>query len=158
MRRYTVVVNGNEFTLDVRELASDRFQVKLGERQLEVVLAHDAELPEGSITPAIVTGETPALTHTIDNLRPASLPVPPANSGAAGTRQLTAPMPGTISRVEVAEGATVKRGDVLMMLEAMKMMNPIRAPRDGAVAEVRVETGQTVAYGDILLRFEDSAR
>jgi biotin carboxyl carrier protein len=60
-------------------------------------------------------------------------------------------MPGTILNVKVASGAAVKRGDVLLILEAMKMENEICAPSDGRVAVVRVQTGQSVNTGDPLV-------
>ena len=59
-------------------------------------------------------------------------------------------MPGTILKVEKAEGETVKVGDVVLILEAMKMENEIRAPRDGAVASLKLAAGDTVAGGDVL--------
>jgi biotin carboxyl carrier protein len=68
---------------------------------------------------------------------------------------LTAPMPGVILAVDVTAGAHVKRGDVLAVLEAMKMNNAIRSPRDGVVAEVFIQPGQAVVHGDALIRFEE---
>jgi biotin carboxyl carrier protein len=63
-------------------------------------------------------------------------------------------MPGAIVSIEVAPGARVARGAVLLTLEAMKMLNPIRAPRDAVVAQVLVTPGQSVNFGDPLLSFE----
>ena len=60
-------------------------------------------------------------------------------------------MPGNITDVKVAAGQSVKRGDVLLILEAMKMENEIMAPRDGVVASVNVSKGATVNTGDLLL-------
>ena len=60
-------------------------------------------------------------------------------------------MPGTINAVNVSAGQAVKKGDVLCILEAMKMENEIMAPRDGVVASVNVTKGATVASGDVLL-------
>ena len=60
-------------------------------------------------------------------------------------------MPGTILDVKVSNGQAVKKGDVLCILEAMKMENEIKAPRDGVVVSVNVSKGQSVASGDVLL-------
>jgi biotin carboxyl carrier protein len=60
-------------------------------------------------------------------------------------------MPGNINDVKVAAGQNVKKGDVLVILEAMKMENEIMAPRDGVVASVNVTKGATVNTGDLLL-------
>jgi len=61
-------------------------------------------------------------------------------------------MPGTILSVAVAAGQAVEVGEVVCVLEAMKMKNPIRATQTGIVAEVMAQPGRTVAYGDLLVR------
>lgn len=66
---------------------------------------------------------------------------------------LTAPMPGVILAVETSEGASVTRGETLLILEAMKMKNALRAPRDATIAQICVQPGQQVKYGDALVRF-----
>ena len=60
-------------------------------------------------------------------------------------------MPGTILDVKVSNGQAVKKGDVLVILEAMKMENEIMAPRDGVVASVNTSKGSSVNSGDVLL-------
>lgn len=73
----------------------------------------------------------------------------PAKPAGAGT-QVTAPMPGNILSVNVTEGASVKKGDVLMILEAMKMENEIMAPQDGKITGVNVAKGASVESGALL--------
>ena len=79
-------------------------------------------------------------------------PAAPAPAAAApeGGEQVTAPMPGTILSINVAAGDTVKRGQVLMILEAMKMENEIMCPCDGKVASVNTSKGGTVESGTLL--------
>jgi biotin carboxyl carrier protein len=163
MRRYTIAVNGRSYTLDVRELTADTFEVSLGDRRLSVQLVDEGDLPMASITPemeaalAARRSAAPAAGPTQSGaaVPPAALPRPAVpNTAVAGPRTLGAPMPGIIAAIEVAPGVKVRRGDVLLSLEAMKMVNAIRAPRDAVVPEVLVEVGRTVAFGDPLMRFE----
>ena len=74
-----------------------------------------------------------------------------SEAGAAGAVAVKAPMPGNILDVKVAAGASVKAGDVLVILEAMKMENEIVAPQDGTVASINVHKGDTVNSGDTLV-------
>ena len=78
---------------------------------------------------------------------PAAAPAPVA---AAAGEQVTAPMPGTILKVNVTQGAAVKKGDILVVLEAMKMENEILAPKDGTVEQIAVSKGATVDTGALL--------
>ncbi len=79
---------------------------------------------------------------------PASAPSAPT-AGAAG-KPITAPMPGTILKVNVKNGSAVKKGDILMILEAMKMENEIMAPTDGTVTSVSTQVGASVEAGTVL--------
>ncbi|MBQ7906764.1 MAG: biotin/lipoyl-binding protein [Clostridia bacterium] len=74
----------------------------------------------------------------------------PAAPAQAGAQTITAPMPGNILKVNVTNGQAVKKGDVLMILEAMKMENEIMCPADGTVASVNVTAGTTVEAGTVL--------
>ena len=82
---------------------------------------------------------------------PGAAPAPSAAAApAAGGEKVTSPMPGTILSVNVAAGDAVKRGQVLMILEAMKMENEIMCPCDGTVASVSVTKGAAVESGTLL--------
>ena len=82
---------------------------------------------------------------------PVAAPAPSAAAApAAGGEKVTSPMPGTILSVNVAAGDAVKRGQVLMILEAMKMENEIMAPHDGKVTAVAVTKGAAVESGALL--------
>ena len=74
----------------------------------------------------------------------------PAAPAAAGSVPVNAPMPGTILDIKVKAGAAVKAGDVVMILEAMKMENEISAPQDGTIASIDVRKGDTVNSGEVL--------
>lgn len=82
---------------------------------------------------------------------PAAAPVAAAPAAPAGAgERVAAPMPGNILSVNVAAGDTVKKGQVLMILEAMKMENEIMCPRDGVVASVNTSKGASVESGTLL--------
>ena len=82
---------------------------------------------------------------------PAPAPaVAPAAPVSGGKETITSPMPGNILAVNVTNGAAVKKGDVLMILEAMKMENEIMSPCDGTVLSVNVTKGATVETGAVL--------
>ena len=88
---------------------------------------------------------------------PAAAPVaaaPASAAPAAAGEQIAAPMPGNILDVRVAAGDAVKAGQVLMILEAMKMENEIMCPRDGRIAQVSVTKGQAVETGTLLCVIE----
>ena len=74
----------------------------------------------------------------------------PAAAAPAGGEQVTSPMPGTILSINVAAGDAVKRGQVLMVLEAMKMENEIMCPCDGKIASVNTSKGASVESGTLL--------
>ena len=98
--------------------------------------AYEIELEE-------LTGAAPAPA--------AAAPAPaPAAAAPAGGEQVTSPMPGTILDVKVSQGASVKKGDVLMILEAMKMENEIMCPCDGKVASILAAKGAAVESGTLL--------
>ena len=96
-------------------------------------------------------GAAPVAAPAAPTAAPAPAAAPKAAAGAAGAVTVKAPMPGNILDVKVAAGASVKAGDVLVILEAMKMENEIVAPQDGTVASINVNKGDTVNSGDVLV-------
>lgn len=81
---------------------------------------------------------------------PAPAPAPAAKSVGAGSIKVASPMPGKILDVKANVGDAVKKGQVILILEAMKMENEVVAPEDGTVASIDVASGATVEAGDTL--------
>jgi biotin carboxyl carrier protein len=171
MRRYKLDIRGREFEIDVDELGDGVYQVVVGEETYEVALSGDEDLPGATITPFFQPGQAggsarPASASAAAAPRPkadaapkaASPSVPPPRQAApsgGGGAQLSAPMPGVILQVDVKTGDSVKRGQQVAVLEAMKMKNSIKSPRDGVIADVCVNEGQAVGHGDALVRFQE---
>ena len=86
--------------------------------------------------------------NEVKGAAPAPAPAAAAAPVPAGAETVKAPMPGKILSVAVSAGQAVKKGETLLILEAMKMQNEIAAPHDAVVAEVRVAANQTVSTGD----------
>ena len=126
MRKFQIVVNGNSYIVDVEELAAGQ-------------------------APAPVAAAPVAAPVAAPKAAPAPAAAPKAAAAPAGAEAVKSPMPGTINAVNVTVGQAVKKGDILCILEAMKMENEIMAARDGVVASVNVTKGATVASGDVLL-------
>ena len=92
---------------------------------------------------------TPVAPAQVAAPAPAAAPASPAVP--AGAEKVTAPMPGTVLAVKVSVGQAVKKGETVVLLEAMKMENEIPAPRDGVIASIAVNKGASVQSGDLLL-------
>lgn len=119
---YKVTLNGKIYEVEVEK----------GEAVIQA--EYEAALPQAA--PTAVTTAAPAAPQ-------ASAP----QAVAAGANSVTAPMPGTINAVKVTSGQQVKKGDVLFILEAMKMENEIYADKDGKIGQVFVQKGASVNTG-----------
>ena len=130
MKTYNITVNGVTYTVEVEEVGATA-----------AVAA-----PAAAAVAAPVAAPAPAAAPA-----PKAAPAAPKATGAAGAVSVKAPMPGNIMKVNCKAGASVKKGDVLIVLEAMKMENDICAPQDGVVASVEVAQGATVETDALLV-------
>lgn len=114
--------------------------------------AYDVEVEEkGGAVAAAPRAAAPAPRAAAPAPKAAPAPAPAAKPVAAGATTVTAPMPGKVLEVKCKAGDAVKSGQVLLILEAMKMQNEIMAPADGTIADVRVSAGSTVNTGDVMI-------
>lgn len=125
MRKFLVNVNGTSYEVMVEEIS-------------------------GAAAPAAPVAASNFVAAPAAAPAPVEAPAPKPVAAAAGQTNVSAPMPGTILSVSVKPGDTVKRNQVLMVLEAMKMENEIVAPVEGVVVGVNVEGGQAVNTGEPL--------
>ena len=121
MKNYTITVNGN---------------------------VYDVVVEEGASNGAPVAAKAPAAPKAAPKA-PAAAAAPKA-SGAAGSIKVEAGAAGKIFKLEASVGQAVKRGDAVIILEAMKMEIPVVAPEDGTVASIEVAVGDTVEAGAVL--------
>ena len=108
---------------------------------------YDVVVEEGASTGAPVAAKAPAAPKAAPKAPAAA----PKAGGAAGSIKVEAGAAGKIFKVEASVGQAVKKGDAVIILEAMKMENEIVAPQDGTVASVNVNKGDTVNSGDVLV-------
>ena len=121
MKNYRITVNGTAYDVAVEEVSG-------------------GSTPAAAPAPKAAPAAAPA---------PATAPAPKA-AGAAGSVVVSSPMPGKILNIKSNVGASVKKGEVILILEAMKMENEVVAPEDGTVASINVAAGDSVEAGDTL--------
>ena len=121
MKNYTITVNGNVYDVTIEEGST-------GGQAVAPVAAAPKAAPKAAAPKA----------------------APKTSSGGAGSVKVNSPMPGKILSVKVNVGDSVSKGDVIMILEAMKMENEIVAPADGTIASIDAATGDSVESGAVL--------
>ncbi|SHJ70274.1 Biotin-requiring enzyme [Clostridium amylolyticum] len=141
MKRYYVTVNGNRYEVEVEEVRGE-FPPAAITSEKAVHKEHMEEFKEVAET----TAKAPVMEEPKAEAKKAALEVK--------GEKITCPMPGTIFNIAVNEGQQVKKGDVILVLEAMKMENEIMSPKDGKVAEIAVAKGQQMNTGDLLAIIE----
>ena len=110
--------------------------------------AYEVTVEEGAGTGAAPVVKSAAPAAPVAPVKPVA--AAPAASGAVGAVKVNAPMPGKILAVKANAGQAVKKGDVIIVLEAMKMENDIVAPQDGTIASVSCAVGDAVEAGALL--------
>lgn len=130
MRKFNVTVNGVAYDVEIEEVGAV------------------ASAPVAAPAP-VAAAPAPAVAPAAPKAAPA--PAAPKAQGKAGSVAIKAPMPGTILKINVKVGDSVKSGDCVCVLEAMKMENDICAPQDGVVSSVEVAQGASVATDAVLV-------
>lgn len=128
--KYVVTLNGKKYDVEVNESEA-------------VITSVSNAAPAAAPVAPVAAAPAPAASTA------PSAPAAVVGTAVSGTK-ITSPMPGTILKLNVAEGQAVKAGDVVLILEAMKMENEIVAPCDGTIKQLLVSKGSTVDTDQIL--------
>lgn len=132
MKKFKVTVNGKAYEVEVEEMGG---------------------APAAAPAPQVAAAPAPAAPAPTPAAAPAPAATPAPTVGGPipeGAITVKAPMPGKISALKAEAGKAVKRGDIILILEAMKMQNDITATADGTLHEIRVNPGDNVKTGDVL--------
>ena len=146
-KEFSFKINGAEYKCAVEEIEAGLTEVTVNGKKYTV----ETEKPVAP-APKAAPKAAPAAAPAPAPAAPKAAPAPKAASPAAAAgAQVKSPLPGSVVKVCVNEGQDVKKGDTLLILESMKMENPILAEQDGKVAQVAVAAGQTVMQDDLLV-------
>ncbi|MEX6688678.1 acetyl-CoA carboxylase biotin carboxyl carrier protein subunit [Danxiaibacter flavus] len=136
MKKYKLKINGNSYEVDIKEASGSTIQLEVNGSPFQVEMETEVKTTK---TPTLVRYE-PRPSQKIEPL-----------SAGSSVKKVLSPLPGLIHAIKVKEGDTVKSGDTLMILEAMKMENSILAESSGTVHSIKVTQGASVLQGDLLL-------
>ncbi len=137
MKKFNIKVNGKNYEVEVEEIGG-------------ISTAAPVAVPKPTATPKPVVESKPAAAPKPATSKPEK-PAAAPKEVPSGGNTVNSPMPGTILDIKVQEGDTVSSGQILLILEAMKMENEIMAPADGKVASIHVQKGASVNAGDVLV-------
>ena len=138
MKKFKFTISGNQYEVEVQSFENDKAQVVVNGTQYEVDVEREKEEAKPVIAPR-------------PKAAPASsaAPAAPAAGDANGVKAV-APLPGTIMQIFVNVGDEVKRGDKILMYEAMKMENNFLAEVDGVIKDIKVKVGDNILQGAVL--------
>ncbi len=149
MKKFKFTISGNEYEAEILNVDENLAEVSINGNVYQVEVDRNMETTK---TPRLVSAPT-HISNSNDSLSATPKTANPAVP--KGTGNVKSPLPGVILDVTVKEGDTVRAGQKLVMLEAMKMENNINADRDGKVLSVKVSKGDSVMEGDVLLVIGD---
>ncbi|MBX2964102.1 MAG: biotin/lipoyl-binding protein [Cyclobacteriaceae bacterium] len=136
MKTYKLKINGNPYDVEIKEAKDNTITVEVNGSAYHIEMEKEVKATK---TPVLVRSGT----------RPTQVEIPITNT--AVPKKIVSPLPGVIVKVRVNVGDTVKTGDPLIILEAMKMENTILAESSGKVVSITTQAGNSVLQGDVLM-------
>ncbi len=140
MKKFEFTIAGNRYDVVIKDFEDTIATVQVNGTTYEVEVHQEVR-----------KSKTPKLVRSTVVPGPGEGAVPQKATGAGAVR---APLPGNIIKIEVAVGDTISRGDVMVIMEAMKMENNVLAEKGGVVKSIKVKLGDAVLQNDILIEFE----
>jgi len=151
MNEYVMTINQKEYRAEVREINAEYALIQVNGREFRVDLQ---QLGLGKLMPVAAVAETKAAAPAAQPAI-AVAPAPVVVSGEASSI-VKAPLPGLIIDVKIGEGEKVKAGQIIVVMEAMKMENQIQATTDGTVKKIFIKKGDNVAEGHAMVEIARS--
>lgn len=146
MKQFIYRINGQEYIVAVNKLDGDLAEVAVNGTNYKVELVNNEEEITFVSRPATKAAAAPTAAPKATTSAPAAKPISGGGMGA-----LKSPLPGIVVDIKVKVGDVVKKGDAVVILEAMKMENVLQAPMDGTVQEIGVNPGDSVLEGVTLI-------
>lgn len=149
MKQYKYTINGAQFDVTIDSIVGSKAKVEVNGIPFEVEMQGSSLVEEALPTVSTVAAAAPAAPAAA----PAAEPAAPAaaKSGPGAGAPVKAPLPGVVTKILVKEGQGVKKGETVLVLEAMKMENNITAEADGTVTGICVSAGDSVMEGTTLI-------
>jgi len=148
MKKFKFTIDGTSYSVNVKSVEGSQAEIEVNGRNYTVGLEEEVNPLK---TPILVRKEV--VTNPSENkISSKAAPMPPSNKPSANG--IKAPLPGSIIRVVIKVGDTVKEGDLLLVMESMKMENNILSEKNGVVKRINVDAGQAVMQDDILIELE----
>lgn len=136
MKNFNLKINGTDYNVNIKSHKDNIIDLDVNGSSYSVEL----EKKEDYTTPVIVK------THIVGSK--------PKEMTASGVKKLVSPLPGTIVSIKAKEGDTIKIGDSVLVLEAMKMENDIQSEFSGKIKKINISVGNSVLQGDVLIEIE----
>ena len=149
MNKYQYKVQGVDYDVEIEEVEGNVAKVNVNGIRFDVELKQPIN-PASTLKKVRVEAPKPVARPSVAPSDPVAAPTASAAPAGAGSA-IKAPLPGTITDIKVNVGDTVKQGDVVLILEAMKMQNNIESEFSGTVTSINVKQGETVMEGAVLL-------
>lgn len=149
MKQYKYTINGAQFDVTIDSIVGSKAKVEVNGIPFEVEMQGSSLVEEA--LPTVSTEATPATTTPAAPAAETPAAAPAATSGPGAGTPVKAPLPGVVTKILVSAGQAVKKGDTVLVLEAMKMENNITAEADGSVTGICVSAGDSVMEGTTLL-------